>query len=369
MTLVLSSYNPTVLGILKTLTRIAQTTPDINDVLRETIHTTMLQLPLSGATVWVLNGDQRILTPAASRLPAKCSTNAIADDDPLVIWLRQQHYLLLEEADAHPLMHLADNLSLAVAPIRCADRLVGLIAYVAERNVLVALTDFLEISAAVLAGALLEAILQRQQSDSEDVGAILFRFAVELRKQQRIEAILQNLNSMALQVFRCDWAGVYIREEQSFRAVQLHTRTGKRAADPSDTLHAAESILIKTILKQPRLHTLADLRDEPDSLPGYVARHSLRGVVLVPLQRIPDQSQPHGLLVLGYRAPLVPLNRRSVHLARGLARIVGIALEQTLIRGGIANEGYDALAPASALDPNDDDEQDQLVGQVGTGAA
>ncbi len=359
MAIVLSSYNPTVLGILKALTRIAQTTPDINDVLRETIHLTLLQLPLSGATIWVLNADQHILTPVASRLPAKCSTNAIADDDPLIIWLRQQHHLLLEEADASPLMHLTDNLNLAVAPIRCADRLVGAMGYVAERNVLVALSDFLEISAATLGGALLEALLQQHESDSEDVGAILFRFAVELRKKQQIDMILASLNDMALKVFQCDWAGVYIREEDHFRAMHLNTRTGQREAQPDDTLAATESKLIAMLLQQPRLHTITDLREEPDSLPGYVARHSLRGVVLVPLQRIPDQSRPHGLLLLGYRVPLVPLNRRSTHLARGLARIVGIALEQTMLNRD----------PTSAK-PNSTHADDQeLVGQAGTGAA
>lgn len=359
MAIVLSSYNPTVLGILKSLTRIAQTTPDINDVLRETIRVTLLQLPLSGATIWVLNTDQQVLTPVASRLPAKCSTNAIANDDPIIIWLRQQHHLLLDETTASPLMHLTDNLTLSVAPIRCSDRLVGVLGYVAERNVLAALSDFLEISAATLGGALLESILQQQQSDSEDVGAILFRFAVELRKQQQIDMILTSLNNMALKVFQCDWAGVYIREEDGFRAMQINTRTGQRSADPADTLMATDSTLIAMLLQQPRLHTITDLPDEPASLPGYVARHSLRGVVLVPLQRIPDQSQPNGLLALGYRTPLVPLNRRSIHLARGMARIVGIALEQTMQR-------HDAASDQPNSTPADDQE---FVGQADTGAA
>jgi uncharacterized protein YigA (DUF484 family) len=322
--------NTELFTVLSTIARRTTTTSDLYDILNAALHTSLSHLPLTGAVVWLGSDEHDVLTPGISRVPADCATSAIAIDSPLVQRVMDSEHLLLEGAEAQNLMLLPHTTALVLAPIRSPDVLLGLLGYIGERASLARLTGLLEASAGVLSSVILSTWLRRQQQEADDVAATLFQFAGELRAQRSLEDILGTLNNLALRVFNCDWSAVYHWQESSFAPVQIMTRVGEQDVSGEPALVPGENPLLEMTVNDPQLLSVRDLREQPGALPAYVQRHSLRGVVLVPLQK--TASHPLGLLALGYRAPLTTLNSRATALAQGLARMVAIALERTMLQ-------------------------------------
>ncbi|NJK78993.1 MAG: GAF domain-containing protein [Chloroflexaceae bacterium] len=343
MSEILTPYSRALDDVLRNLARLTYRTPTLNEMLRESIRIVLYELPMSGAAVWIYNTDQGMLAPSNSRLPTGCSSNAISVDDPMVARVLGNEYMLLDEAESLALMQLSDNLSLSVTSIRSGNQMLGLLGYVGERSVLNALAGLLEINAAILAGPLLIERMRRQQSDTENVGAILYQFASQLREQHTLFEILRTLDEVALQTFGCDWVGGYIWEQGSFHAVHISNRQGTQPVKDEPSLNMGNTPLLRYLFTETPFYTMPDLREEPDVTPFHYDQHGLRGLVLVPLQRNPRGTNPLGLLILGYRMPLVPFSHRYTQIARGMARIVGIALEQTLQRTGFTRRATSYL--------------------------
>lgn len=329
MSEILSAASPSVVGVLRRLAHSARNATDMNELLRNAIYTILLQLPMSGAVIWLHHIEQGMLAPTVSRLPDGCSSNAIAASDSLVRRLMKQDALLLDDQQAGGLMLLTDHLNLHVIPIRSTDKLLGLLGFVGESTTLRALTSLLEISAALLSGPLLNEWIQRQQADSEDVSTTLEQFATKLREQDDQQAILQTLNDHAQRVFPCDWSAVYLWDGAgaAFRPVQLLTRSGKQARESPPVLPVSDNPLLRQVGRSGQVHTITDMRDEQGPFENLLQRYTLRGLMLIPLQRTPGETP--GLLLLGYRLPLIPPSSRDMKLAKGLSRMVAVALEQT----------------------------------------
>lgn len=311
--------------VLSRLAQLSATTSDLPGLMSATLGTSLEHLPLSGLVVWVRAHEQDLLTPGMSRLPRRASISAISEDAVLMQQALQAGWLLLSDDAAQPLVMLPETLSLAIAPIRSDDTLLGLLGYIAHATTLAPLRELLEASANLLSGPFASAWLRRQQAEADDVATTLFQFASELRTQRSLNDILSTLNNLALRVFNCDWSGVSIWQDDGFHAVQITTRVGQVPVHDEPVLRPHENPLLEILLSDQQLLCLPDLREQPGALPLYLERHGLRGLVLVPLQERPDS--PLGLLSLGYRAPLVPFSGRTTALANGLARMVATALE------------------------------------------
>lgn len=312
--------------LLQRLAGLTASVTDLNKLLSATVGECIEHLPLSGVVMWLRAQDQEMLGPGASRLPRGASTSAISEEHALVARILVAGHLILKGDESLPLMLLPNTAALAVAPIRSGDTLLGLLGYIAHPTTLEPLVDMLETSANLLSGSFASAWLRRQQAEADDVADTLFQFASELRIQRSLNTILGMLNNLALRVFNCDWSGVYIWQDNSFKPIQVMTRVGQQAVDDEPLLHLHDNPMLEILLTNPKLLYLYDLRDQPNALPVYLERHALRGLVLVPLQQTP--SNPLGLLSLGYRAPLAPLSGRTTALAQGLARMVAVALER-----------------------------------------
>lgn len=313
--------------VLSTLTRLSATTTDLYDLLNTTLQTLLEYLPISGAVVWLRDNEHDLLAPVITRLPANCGTSAIAEEHALVQEMLETGNLLLNSSEARPLITLPNESMLALVPLQNADVLLGLFSCVADQSTLESFYPLLEASANVLSVAIAAAWLRRQQAEADEVSATLFQFAEELRSQKSLTDILATLNTMSLRMFRCDWSAVYTWSNGAFCPVQIMTRIGEQSLDGEPGLTLAANPVLEIVLSDSQILSLRDLRDQPNALPVYLARHALRGLVLVPLQRTTDK--PLGLLVLGYRAPLTSFKSRAMSLAQGVARMVAIALERT----------------------------------------
>jgi uncharacterized protein YigA (DUF484 family) len=313
--------------VLSALAHLGATSTDLYSLLRAALHTSMEHLPLAGMAVWLRSSEQDVLTPGISYLPSVYATSAIAEDAPLLQRLQDKAYLLLDSAEAAPLIEMPDaETVLALAPIRSADLLLGLLGYVGPRADLLPWLPLLTASANVLSGPMLSMWIRRQQAEADDVEATLSEFAAELRGQRGLDDILRTLNNKSLRAFDCDWSAVYLWQEQGFVPVQIMTRVGEQPLKHEPTLRPAENPVLEVVLEDARLLALPDLREQPSALPDY-AQHALRGVVLVPLHKA--NESPLGLLVLGYRAPLSTFGSRATALSQGLARMVTVALSRT----------------------------------------
>ncbi len=316
------------------LARISRTTTtDLYRLLNETLEVCLEDLPLSGAVVWLRAHEQDVLTLGSSRLPASCSTSAIAESNELLQAALTEGSLVLTREEAVELIQLSENHAIAIAPIQSEDTLFGLLGYVASSDILAPMSALLEANADILSAPTLTAWLRRQQSETDDVADTLFQFAGELRAQGNLDDILGTLNKLSMRVFNCDLAAVYNweegEEEGMFAPVQLMTRVGAQPIEDEPSLRLSDNPLLELVIEDPELNAIRDLREQPTALPIYLDRHNLRGIVLVPILH---DTRPMGLLTLGYLSPLVPLSSRSSSLALGLARMVAVALDRTRSR-------------------------------------
>lgn len=313
--------------VLSTVARLSARTTNLYDLLTATLHTYLDQLPLVGAVVWLRDNEHDMLAPVLARLPANCAASAIAEDDALMQELLETDSLLLASAEAQTLLTLPDTLLLALVPLQHADVLLGLLGYVADEETLESVYPVQESSAHVLSVAVASAWLRRQQVEADEVSATLFKFAEELRAQRSLTDILATLNNLALRVFNCDWSAVYHWDNDVFCPVQIMTRIGEQPLDGEPLLELAANPVLEMLLSDHQILSVRDLREQPGAVPIYLARHDLRGLVLVPLQR--GAGEPLGLLALGYRAPLTSFRSHAMALAQGVARMVAVALERT----------------------------------------
>jgi GAF domain-containing protein len=314
-------------SILRALARLSATTTDLYSLLNASLSTCLEHLPLSGAVVWLRANEDDMITPSVSRMPASSSTSAIADDDPLLQRTLDATYLVLNQSEAQHLIVLPATQGLALAPIRNGDALLGLLGFVAEPDTLEALGPLLEASANMLSGPTVSAWLRRQQAEAADVQTNLFRFASELREQSSSEAILRTLNKLALRTFNCDWSASYVWQQDAFYPVQIATRIGEQSGEDEPALDPQQHPLLEVMLSNPDVLSIRDLDSQPNVMRLYIERYALRGLVLIPLQKTPEQ--PQGLLALGYRAPISAFSSHHTALAQGLAHMVGVALDRT----------------------------------------
>lgn len=308
---------------------------DLHRLLNESLHVCLEELPLSGAVVWLRASEKDVITPGVSRLPSGYSTSAIAESHDILQEIQNEGVIILDYDEAEPLLALPEGQALAITAIESEDALLGLVGYVADTTTLTVMTPFLEAHADILSAPALTAWLRREQAENQDVADTLFRFAGELRAQRSLEDILSTLNNLALRVFNCDWSAVYIWDKQDsqgqgqYTPVQIMTRIGQQPIDDEPSLGIQDNPILELVIADPELSSLRDLREQPTTLPVYQQRHGLRGLVLVPILH---ETNPMGMLALGYRVPLVPLSSRATALAQGLARLVGIALDRTRTR-------------------------------------
>lgn len=306
---------------------------DLHRLLNESLHVCLEELPLDGAVVWLRASEQDIITPGVSRLPSGYSTSAIAESHEILQEILNKGAVILDYEEAEPLLELTEGQALAITAIESEDALLGLVGYVADTTTLTVMIPFLEAHADILSAPALTAWLRREQTENQDVADTLFTFAGELRAQRSLEDIFSTLNNLALRVFNCDWSAVYIwdtRENQEqYNPVQIMTRIGQQSIDDEPSLRIQDNPILELVIADTEINSLRDLREQPTTLPVYQQRHGLRGLVLVPILH---ETNPMGLLALGYRTPLVPLSSRATALAQGLARLVGIALDRTRTR-------------------------------------
>jgi hypothetical protein len=305
-------------------------TADLYSLIQETINVCLEDMPLTGAVIWLRSSEQAVLSPGGSRLPSGCSTSALFEGNEMLQKALAEGSSILTSDEAVEFIQLPEDVALAIAPIKSEDALLGLLGYVASSDILIPMQALLEANADILSAPLLTAWLRRQQEEANDVADTLFQFAGELRTQRSLEAILSTLNNLSLRVFNCDLAAVYHWDEEAdegtFAPVQIMTRIGLQSIDDEPALVLSENPLLELVINDPDINAIHDLRTQPNALPVYLQRHKIRGLVLVPILH---EASPKGLLLLGYRAPLVPFSSRSTALALGLARMVGIALERT----------------------------------------
>jgi hypothetical protein len=312
-------------SLVRNLARLTTTTTELHSVLDAALRTCLDSLSLAGAVVWLRSNEQDILTPAISRVPPQCSASAIAEDNPLPQQALARGHRLVSGSEAEALLLLPEHLTLAVAPIRNDDVLLGLLGFLGDAEHLPALGTVLEACADVLSGAVVSAWLRRQQAEADDVATTLFRFAGELRPQPTPTTIARQVTALSLSMLSCDWSAVYQWQQQAFSPLHIATRVGEQAVENEPALSPAHSPVLEVVLADPELLSIRDLRRQTNVLPEYVERYGLRGLVLVPLQKAPHE--PLGLLALGYLAPLETLSSRTTAMCNGLARMVTVALE------------------------------------------
>lgn len=310
---------------------------DDYQVLRESLRILQM-LPVGGGSSWLRLPGQEMFSPSGSFLPPESSTSAIPEDHHLVQSLQAQPLVILEPAEAEPIILLPPDRALALAPIQHDEVVLGLLGLVGERTMLEQLAPVIIASSKILGALVANSWLRRQQREAEDVAETLFCLAGELRKKGDLQDILGMLSELSLRLFSCDWAGVYIWQEEipddtqegeiaGFVPVQIVTRIGRQAVHDEPPLLLEENPALELLLDDPRLYSFRDLQEQPRAMPIYLERHTLRGVVLVPIQH---ESHLLGLLSIGYRTPLPPLSSRAVSLAQGFARMVAVALDRTL---------------------------------------
>ncbi len=310
------------------------TTTDLHRLMNQVLQISLDRLPLMGMVVWLRSHEQAMLTPGSSRLPAGCSISAIAEDTPVVQRVTStQHCQILTREQAEPLLLLPPDSALALAPIQSEDALLGLLGYLAPHHTLAAMQRLLQACANMLSAPLLSAWLRRQQAEAEDVADTLFDFTANLREQKNTEDILTTLNDEARERFNSDLAAVYLWSVSDstngmFVPVQVQTRMGVQPLNHEPSLLLDDNPILELVISDPDLNALTDLREQPTAIPIYLARHNVRGLVLIPIMY--DTTTPLGMFALGYRAPLVPLSRRSTLLAQEMARIVAVALQHTI---------------------------------------
>jgi uncharacterized protein YigA (DUF484 family) len=313
--------------VLSMLARLGATSTDLYSLLRAALYTSMDHLPLGGMAIWLRSSEQDVLTPGISHLPPTYSISAIPEDAPPLRHVLDTDYVLLEGEAARALVEIPEaGVVLALAPIRSADLLLGLLGYVGPRAELLPWLPLLTASADVLSGPVLSMWVRRQQAEADDVEAALAQFAEDLRRQRGLDDILRTLNNHALHAFDCDWSAAYLWQEAGFVPVQIMTRVGEQTLKHEPTLRPAENPVLEVVLEDARMLSLPDLRDQPNALPAY-AQHALRSAVIVPLHKAGES--PLGLLVLGYRSPLTTFSNRATALAQGVARMVTVALSRT----------------------------------------
>jgi hypothetical protein len=325
--------NPDILfDVLCRLADLSAATADLYTLLNDTLQICLEHLPIDGAVVWLRSDQQDMFAPGASRLPAGCSTSAMADDVELLQALVDERVVIFESGQLEPLVVLPEGVALALSPIQSEDIVVGLLGYVASSTTLQALIRMIEANANILSAPLTNTWLRRQQAEADDVAQTLFLFANDLRTKNSLDDILSTLNNLALRVFNCDWSAVYAWSDEmdgQLCPVQIVTRVGGQSVVDEPAIAMVENPLLEMVFSEPLPTSIRDLREQPTALPLYLERHALRGLVLVPIKH---ESAPMGLLTLGYRMPMVTLSSRASSLAQGLARMVAVALERTRAR-------------------------------------
>ncbi len=323
-----SITNEHLFEILCNLARLSATYADLYTLFNDSLNVCLEHLPIEGALVWLRSSEQDMFTPACSRLPQGCSTSAISEDNALLQQIVDAGYMLLQD-NTPELIVLPEHMVIGIATIESEDTLLGLVGYVGTNETIETLSALIMAHADVLSGPIVSDWLRRQHAEADDVTNTLFSFADELRSQSSLEAILSTLNNLALRVFNCDWAAVYAWTDDpdvAFQPVQIVTRVATQPIDEEPSLILAENPILELVLNDSQPYALRDLREQPTALPVCLERHDLRGLVVVPIKH---DTQPMGLLILGYRSVLIPLSSRSSALAQGLAHMVAVALERT----------------------------------------
>jgi GAF domain-containing protein len=319
-----------IVDILCTLARLNATHSDLHELINNVLTTCLEALPLTGAVVWLRSNEQDIFTPSGAFLPKGYSVSALSDDSSLIQGVVMRGAAVVDRAEAEALVLIPEEgLAVALVPVQSSEgTLLALLGYIAPRDTLKPLLRLFEASANMLSASVINMWLRRQQADADAVADTLFRFAGELRKQETRGAILSMLGDATLKTFNCDWAAVYSwqEEQEAFVPVHIVTRVGPQPVEEETPLVMADHPILELVFQERHPHSLRDLRSQPGALPIYLDRYALRGVMLVPIQH---ESTPLALLVSGYRAPMVTLTGRTTALARGLARMVAIALKRT----------------------------------------
>lgn len=318
--------------VLCSLAHFGATVADVSLLVQNMIQVYLEVLPVSGVVVWLRDNERDMLAPGGSRLPKGYSTSALPENDELVQRISEEGFVLIGPGAADSLILLPEDKAVALVPIQSSDTLLGILGCVANVPALEVLDSLLVATANILSAPFANAWLRRQQAESEDVEDTLFQFAGELRAQRSLEDILTTLNNLALRLFACDWAGVYVWNDDAggtFQPVQIMTRVGVQPLDDEPSLLMQQTPVFEMVFSDMHPTLVLDLRDQPTALPVYLERHRLRGLVLVPIQH---ETNPQGLLAIGYLAPLATFTSRASTMAQGLARMVAVALQRTRTR-------------------------------------